>query len=491
MNIDLFDINKFVKVNNLKEVTDPVVLERDNIPSINGLLSYEIFGRSTNDRSTTFAYIELGGHFINPIVYLIWVRLDRKIEAICAGIETFSINGRGQIVKDPDGWTGIEELYNHFDEIKFPNDKVNDQKERARMMKNLKKDEIFITKWIICPPFYRDLQLNKSTNGRVSYHEKTKIYADILRATKTLTNDFSGLEIVGMSTRNRIQRLLVQCCSDYFMKDIKGKSGMFRKYIMGKSVDYGARLVISTPMFDADKIEDMPVSFEYSGVPLATLCTNFFPYFVKWLKDFFYKEIYLVKDKYPVNVKNENGEREIKYIKLLNVEQFNDEYFNKQIDSFIHSYGDRFRTIPLENDAGLNIKLSVKGQYRVADNENKSTINTGVMDATEAFNRPITWTELLYIAACDICKDKHVLISRYPIEHYFSIFSTRITVMSTIKTRPAIISGRFYKYYPVVDYKLPPSEVANLFVDTLNISNLYLKGLDGDRVIVSLISDNK
>ena len=67
-----------------------------------------------------------------------------------------------------------------------------------------------------------------------------------------------------------------------------------------------------------------------------------------------------------------------------------------------------------------------------------------------------------------------------PIEDYFNIFSTRITVMSTIKTRPAIISGRFYKYYPVVDYKLPPSKVANLFIDTLNISKLYLKGLGGD-----------
>ena len=116
---DLFDINKCIQVNNLQEVTNPILLEKDNNPTTDGLLSYEIFGRSTRERSPTFAYIDLHGHFLNPLVYKTWKRLNRGIEGIVAGLETYSVNNKGELVKDPDGWTGLEELYNHFDQIKF------------------------------------------------------------------------------------------------------------------------------------------------------------------------------------------------------------------------------------------------------------------------------------------------------------------------------------------------------------------------------------
>ena len=468
LEVDIFCIDTFVKVNNLKEVTNPIVLERDNIPTVNGLLSYEIFGRTTTDRSSTYAYIELNGHFLHPHVYKVWKRINRKIEEIVSGTDTFSVDKMGELVKDPNGWTGLENLYKHMDEIKFREKDSQQQAERIAYLKALKKDEIFCTKWLVCPPFYRDLQLDKANVGKVSMHQKTQLYSKMLRLAKALKNDQSGIEIITNSTRNRIQSLLCECWTDEFMHDIKGKNGLFRKSVMGKSVDYGARFVITSPTFDVDSPKDMLVTYEYAGLPLAGAVTCFFPFFIKWLKDYFYNELYLRKDKYPVM--HTNGSTE--YVKLINVEQFNDDYFTKAMDSFIHSYGDRFKTISLENDKGYNLKMRISVKY--------TDIKNVKSDLTTISNRDITWTDLLFMAAEDICKDKHILVTRYPLEDYFGIFPCKIRVSSTIDTTPAIVSGKFYRFYPVVDPSLPPSVVSTLFRDSLSISNLYLRGLGGD-----------
>lgn len=468
---DLFDINKCIQVNNLQEVTNPILLEKDNNPTTDGLLSYEIFGRSTRERSTTFAYIDLHGHFLNPLVYKTWKRLNRGIEGIVAGLETYSVNNKGELVKDPDGWTGLEELYNHFDQIKFKKSNSDTQNTRISFISSLKKDEVFVTKWLVCPPFYRDIQLNNSKNNKISIHERTKLYGDILRMSKALQNDVTGIPIITASTRNRIQQLLLDCYTNQFMKDIKGKTGIFRRSVMGKSVDYSARFVITSPLFDVDKPSDMTVDFEHAGLPLSGACTCFFPFIIKWLKDYFQNEIFLRKDKYPVMKKDGT----IDYVKI-DIDKFNDEYFTKAVDSYIHSYANRFKTIDLPNNKGYNLKLTIVGRYVSPEKvvKNESSHDSGIM------RRAMTWTDLLYMAAVEVCKDKHILITRYPLEDYFGIYPCKITVLSTLRTVPMIISGKLYKEYPVCDPKADPTEVTSMFRDSLCQSNLYLKGLGGD-----------
>ena len=44
MRIDLFDMDEFIELNNLKPITSHVLFERGGIPNPNGLISNEIFG---------------------------------------------------------------------------------------------------------------------------------------------------------------------------------------------------------------------------------------------------------------------------------------------------------------------------------------------------------------------------------------------------------------------------------------------------------------
>ena len=476
MKTDLFCIDDFIKINNLQEVTNPVLFERDKEPTDDGLLSKKIFGRTMEDRSTIFAYISLHGHFINPFAYKVWKRLDRKIEKIVAGIETFSINSKGELVKDPNGWTGLEELYNHFDKLKFPVKEKSDQKQRVDLLRSLKKNELFIDKWIICPPFYRDVNMDSSNSGIISVHEITKSYRQLLSLSKALQNDFNGIDILTNSTRNKMQNILTNdIYSTNFMGQIKGKNGMFRKNVMGKSVDYSARFVISSPLFDVDKPSDMLVDFEKSGIPLSGVCTNFFPFMIKWLKDFFYQQLYMIKDKFQFF--DDDGNMFID--KVLDADKYiDDDFLTKAIDLYIHSFADRFKvlTITTENHGIRNLKIV--GRYA-------NTKNIKLGNDSTIMNRPMTWTDILYLAAVDVTKDKYVLFTRFPLEDNFGLCSSKITVLSTLETEPVIINNKLYKNYPKIDVNLSPSTVAGLFKETFCLSNLYLKGqgadFDGDQ----------
>ena len=57
--MELLDINKFVKVNNVQEISNPVFFVRRDVPTSDGLLSNEIFGITKQERSNIYGYVNL------------------------------------------------------------------------------------------------------------------------------------------------------------------------------------------------------------------------------------------------------------------------------------------------------------------------------------------------------------------------------------------------------------------------------------------------
>lgn len=466
MDADLFSMDEMIKVNHLQPVTNPILLEKDNVPTIDGLLSYDIFGRSIDDRKDTWAYMELNGHFLNALVYKKWKRLDRKIEECVAGTTMFIVkNGKLERTDDddPKGWTGLEELYKHYKEIKFVKGQSYQQNENVDFMNSLDIDEVFMSKLIIMPAYYRDLQAKG--NGIVTVHEITDYYNKILRLTRALKDNVTGIDSINNVTRAKIQNLIVFMYTELFIKNIKGKNGYFRNKVLGKSVINGVRLVSTAPVIKT-KLSEMITSFEYMGLPLSATITCFKPFIVKWLRDYFYNNIQNVKDKFPVK-----RDGNIEYVRLLNTDKFNDEFFEKKLNSYIHSYEDRHEIIKLENDKGYDISLRIIGNMVSVDNPDK-------IDST--LNRPCTWTDLFYMAAHDTTRDKHILVTRYPIEDWFGICAAKFNVVTTIKTKPMMIGGKFYKFYPDLDLDMKKSDIPATFCESLTFSNSYCSGYGGD-----------
>jgi hypothetical protein len=95
-------------------------------------------------------------------------------------------------------------------------------------------------------------------------------------------------------------------------------------------------------------------------------------------------------------------------------------------------------------------------------------------------DRPITVTDVLYMACVDVCERRHAMISRYPVGTDKGIFFNKIRVQSTIDHIQIRFNGKDYQFYPKIDLKTPHERIGISFVDTCVFSNSMLSGLGGD-----------
>ena len=482
MKIWLLDEERFVNVNNLKEVTNPVSFEKGMIPTSDGLFSNEIFGMNIYDRRHNWAYIDMKRHYMNPKAYLTLKTLNRAFESVIYGTKTFIIKD-GVLVEDEAGDTGIEWLYKNWEKINFQKNDSNKRNSRIDMLKNHSKDEIFFTKWAVCPAFYRDVNLQNNASGRPKVPEINDMYAAILRNVNIIETgnnfDFMINSVVG-----KTQNLLLYIYN--LMKEkITGKNGYLRRSILGKSIDYCGRIVITATPYDNNSVEDQHVNFYYTGVPLSHCCAQLTPFIIWWVNGYFRTRIIDNKDKFPVF--NDKGERV--YVHLDSPETvFNDDYIDRNLARWINNPSSRFDLIELPIKQADREKFKIKGpRYLTLEGYSYTTTtmakraySANSNDTGKLVNRPLTWTDILYMAAYDMSEDKHVQITRYPMLDYLGTFFSRIYVISTRKTVPMIINDKIYDTYPIVDLSLPKGRIEASFIDSYKICPLYLPGLDGD-----------
>lgn len=496
---ELLDVDKFIKVNNLKEVYDPVFFNGPT-PSEHGLLSNEIFGITKSERAGIYAYIDLGGYFLHPLAYKTLKKLNSKIENIVHGIDTYSITETGEIVQDDNGNTGIDWLKKNFSKIKFTK---NDS--RSRNLKidfiNMESDKIWINKYIVIPAYYRDVDTKQASIG---VGEINKLYSSLIIASKSLKETANYGLTLSDATKGRIQNTLVQIF-DWFGQgttingqktsgNLPGKTGLIKRGALYKTVDYSVRLVMSAPDLEAENIEDLMVDMDHAAEPLAAVLCNFKPFVIFWLRRFFENE-FAGKYEYPILTKN----GEAISVPILDYQiMFSDNILNSQIERFIHGYSNRFIPIdvPVDMEELAKINKSRKEKinldnihmmidYRLESIKNDST-------SKEMIHRPLTWCDLFYIAACEVTEDKMVLITRFPIDSYLNQFPSKIRVKSTVKTEPISIEingeTKLFKWYPVIREKDINKNTSPLFSDTLSICNGIIGAMqmdyDGDTSIV-------
>ena len=512
----LLDIEKFVKVNMLKEVSNPVFFNGPT-PTEDGLLSNEIFGITKAERAGIYAYIDLGGTFIHPIVYKTLCKLNNKIESIVNGTEYFIINDKGELIPSDDGNTGLDWLKKNFNKIKFPKNESSSRNKRINFIEKC-KNEMWISKYVVIPAYYRDVD---TRDAGIGVGEINKLYSSLIMATKALKETAGfGLTLSDV-TKARVQNILVQIF-DWFGNgttingqetpaNLPGKMGLVKRGLLYKTIDYSARLVMSAPDVSGEDIDDLMVDMNHAALPLAAALCCFKPFIMFWLRRFF-ENIFAGRLEYPINI-NEN---EAVMVPLVDYQiAFSDVELDKQIERFIHGYSNRFIPIELPVDKEeLARKIKNKSLKSVTGKDiDLKRLNTWMvfsgykLNNSEEFektkkeyspdlkmNRRITWCDLFYMAACDVTEDKMVLITRFPIDSYLNQYPSKVRIKSTVKTQPMAIQSRFednmklYKWYPVIDEADINSNTSPVFEDTLSICNGLIDAMgmdyDGDTAIV-------
>lgn len=479
---ELLDTDKLIKKNNLREITNPIFFVRDSIPTSDGLLSNEIFGITKDQRANIFAYIDLSEYFMHPLCYIIWNSMDRNLSKIVHGTNKFIIDKDGQFVEDEEnGNNGLKWLKANMDKIKF---KRTDSKKRDVKIKFLEesRNRMFQKHVIVIPAYYRDIN---NTGGYVSVGELNNVYKSLILAVRSLkeTADY-GLNMSN-ATRGRIQDIVVKIYAwltgtsgdKEAGKGLSGKYGIIRRSVMSKTSDYGTRLVISAPELKKETLDDIQTNLDYSCIPLASMCSNLFPYIIFWIRRYFENEFSTLE--YPVK-NHKTGEFERYRVKDPLIE-FSDTRIKKEIERFMKGFSNRF--IPIEvplidGPKNRTIYMYFHGRKNIVSPEDLKDADP--QDVSPLVERRLTWCDLIYMAAVECSRDKCALITRYPMDSYYNQFPTKIRVSSTKETEPMYVNNTFYPTYPKIREEDIGGNTSNKFVDTLTISNLFLEGIGGD-----------
>lgn len=454
---ELLDPEKFIKLNELKEITSSIPFVRDGVPNPDGLLSNEIFGISKDERSNIFAYIDLSEWFIQPLAYKIWSRMDKRIIEIVHGTNTYIINDKGEFEESDKGKNGIKFLKDNIDKIKFKSTDSHKRDINIRWLEE-NKNKLFIKKYIIIPAYYRDVASN---GGKIGIGEINKLYTSLLIAVKALKESADyGLSMSG-ATRGRIQEILLQIYNWFSNEpNLSKKNGIIRRAQMSKTTDYSARLVLSAPNLREEEVGDLMVNTDQTAIPLAAVCTNLFPYIIFWVRRFFENE-FSGSALYPYMDKKT---RELKYTEVKDpMIEFSDERIKKELNRFLYGFSNRFIPVPVPNKDGKNLYMHFAGRTKPIDEI------SGPQDGV--LRRRLTWCDLFYMAAVECSKDKHCLLTRFPIDSYYNIFGSKIVVSSTKKTEIIYFDNELYKNYPYIREEDIEQDTSNKFVDTLRMGN--------------------
>lgn len=472
LKLEINDVDKFVKVNECKCVTSPIFYDRNNIPNPEGLLSNEIFGITQEDRAGIFAYIDLHGYYLDPSCYKCWCRIDSNIKGVIHRTTKYKITEKGEIVEDPNGSNGVDFLRKNIDKIKF---RKTDSIKRDMRVKYLEKNrhKMFLNKYIVIPPYYRD---TNSSSGRVGIGGINKLYQQLLVSVNALLGPQEyGFDMSG-PMQGRVQETLL-CIYDWFCgttnKNIKteegvglsGKLGIYRRANMSKTSTYSCRLIITCPELKVNRPSDMMSNFRKSSVPLAACIACFKPFVQFNVKRFFENE-FIGTEQYPVMTETGEVVYEIPKDPLI---EFSDERIKDEMEKFIHGYNNRFTPIQVPLESGKTVYMQFKGRFA-----------HGETNSERIYNRRLTWCDVFYMAAVEAVRDKNVIVSRYPIDSRFNEITTEVEVSSTNQMEPMYVNNTFYKYYPKITEEEIGGNTGNKFIDTMKLSNLYLKGMGGD-----------
>lgn len=416
LRLEILDVEKFIKVNEVKCVTNPRAFIRDGIPSDDGLLSNEIFGVGMEERAGTYGYIDLHGWFIDPSCYKAWIRLDKNIRNVVHGNGYYRVDERGQIVEDPAGKTGIKWLHSVMDKIKFEK-KDSIAKDISRQYLEQNRKNMWITKYIVIPPFYRDKNTSGESSRSVGLGGINKLYSDLIISSNALKETQDFLFDPSDTMNARVQEILLNIY-DWFCgntnaniktdlgRGLSGKFGLIQGSALSKTSNFTSRLVISAPELKVERPEDMMVTFEKSAVPLAACMADFRDFVVFHTKKFFENE-FQGKITYPIW--NPSGKPD--YVELEDpMIAFSEEKIKHEMHRFLHGYNNRF--VPVE----LPIVNAKPGQkyYMKFDGVNPESV----------YNRRLTWLDVFFIATYEAVKDKQVLITRFPINLIESVAQT-------------------------------------------------------------------
>jgi len=238
--IEFLDLNKFKK--GLKPITSAEMFSKPGEFHPDGLFSETIFGPEESvERKKTFSFIKLNANVIHPTAYGVLVKLDMKIQEFLSSQETFSVDNRGTLVRDPDGVTGLSEFIKIFPKIKFRGGTAD----RERFIKKIKiafaQNALIIDAIPVIPPEQRPAYPDQK--GMWIIDPLNDYYTAIMRKAAQMKGASKAGPLFDL-LNYELQKSVLEH-DKFIRKLIQKKRGLIRSQLLGKRTDFSGRAVVT------------------------------------------------------------------------------------------------------------------------------------------------------------------------------------------------------------------------------------------------------
>lgn len=395
-----------------------------------GLFSTTIFGKVGDPRrDAAFAYIDIRVPIMHPIVYDAIVKLKRAYEGIMQGTVYATWNDATKDfdpAKASNGETGYAFFAKHMDSIVHQPTSSIKRDQSIKLIERYKSTAM-TDKIVVMPAGLRDMEIDE--HGRRREDEINKLYRTFMAISNTITDAAvrNNPEIVNKS-RFELQRNF-NALYDLIESLIKGKKKLFLGRFASRRIFHGTRNVI-TAMNPAVPVLGAKGSLGINStiMGLYQYLQGTLPVSVPALRDFLSNIFYDVNQPAILVDKKSLKPREV----MLHSRYYDQWGTAEGLEKVIGSFKEEsLRTTALEIDGyylGL-IYIGPDKTFRFFQD-----ISELPASRLKEHVRPVTLTDVLYLAVYRQSNTHPCYVTRYPTTGIGSIYPSMTHLRPTVNT---------------------------------------------------------
>lgn len=490
-NITPLHVDEFIKSKGLLEVKSHLIWEpsSSNLHP-DGLFSEGIFGQiGSPERYSRIGFISLNTKIFAPMVYKNITDLKPMYEEIMSGkifamfndkLKEFVPCDKSTVGAD----TGFTFFLSRFDDVVFPETASQTRKMKIKAI-NLAKEKncAIIERMLVLPAGLRDV---KQTGDRFEVDEINKLYSSLLSLSLEVKSNLTSpaLSKIYDGVKYAIQ-LKAYEIYDTHKTFIEGKGGFGQRRFARRALAYGSRNVISGAVMQATHPEDPQyLKHDETMIGLFQVTKMFQPLVIHQLRSVFYSQIF-TQGSLRVPGINQTTKK-IEYIEVSD-QEINRALSSDSLEDLINTFQNahmRTNPVSIKDITGKRYWL-----FLVYDDHDKIYILRNSDDFVEFMTsqgktinpeqlRPLTYLEMIYLAAFRATHDKHCTITRYPAIELGSIYPSKVKIGTTLPSRKVKFSSQYKEDYFV---ELPCYPILGQpYLDTTVVHPCQQRGLGAD-----------
>lgn len=396
-----------------------------------GLFSVEIFGRiGSTDRESRFGYIDLGLPVLHPVIYRNILKLKGFYEEIILG-KSFAIFDPVQndfvASNELEGKTGYTFFFDNWKKVVFKKTNSGIRLNRLQLIDKY-KNSCTLNQFLVCPAAYREVEID--AYGRTTMDEVNEMYRRLLMQSRDVPEFFGPNDDMSIYDRKRValQNTVVEIYM-HFEKLLSGKGGFIQSNWASRKVFNGTRNVISsldTNAADLDlpnrpKFKDVAIGL-YQGAVSVKPKTIFGlrNSILSGVFDSLTQQVELI-DKKTLKLKSVD-------VGVDTIDRWGTPDGLEKVINELKVVEQRSRAIEIEGHYLALVYLGPDNTFKVFRDMDEFPKH---LDKSHV--RPLTYSELVYLAGLSMWNTTVGFVTRYPIENYNSSIPCRMYIKTTVR----------------------------------------------------------